>query len=319
MKYFINYPVDNYIHLMTVVLYKSFSPVKISFLVLSLIFLYSCSTKKRDLSQPTSNFRLITYNVWYGFTKAPERKTRWIEWMQAQQPDVVSLQELNEYTAQMLAEDAESWGHKYSILLKEDGFPTGVTSKYPIQDVQRFMEGFHHGLLRVKIKNLYFYIIHLHPSNWETRNREVGLIITDIKNLPEKSSVILAGDFNTFSPFDSVYYRHGRLEPFFHQRDVDYKEVNLKNGKLDYSVMDTLLDNGLIDLENKMRPSDYEFTGSFPTLIEKEGNHGDQRRLDYVFAGKNMEERVIRAEIIANDTTLILSDHLPMIVDIQID
>ncbi len=145
--------------------------------------------------------------------------------MREQNPDVVSLQELNEYTPEKLAEDASKWGHQYTELLKTDGFPTGVTSKYPIEDVQRFFEGFHHGLLRVKIQGKYIYIIHLHPSNWETRNREIDWIISDVNNLPKGTPVVLAGDFNTFSPDDSIFYSNSHLEPFFDARDKAYKEV----------------------------------------------------------------------------------------------
>jgi len=287
------------------------------FLALFFVIVFSCNTKKEDSRESISNFRLITYNVWYGFTQVPDRKDQWIQWMQEQDPDVVSLQELNEYTPEKLAEDASKWGHQYTELLKTEGFPTGVTSRYPIEDAQRFFEGFHHGLLRVKIQDTYFYIIHLHPSNWETRNREIDWIISDIDKLPEGSAVILAGDFNTFSPDDSIYYNHGRLESFFGEMDKSYDDVNLRDGKLDYTVIEKLLDVGLIDLENKMRSEDYRFSGSFPTLIEKEGEHGDQRRLDYVFADKKTASSVIRAEVISDDTTLRLSDHLPVIIDFK--
>jgi endonuclease/exonuclease/phosphatase family metal-dependent hydrolase len=279
--------------------------------------LFACNQDKKESTDTDGTFRLITYNVWYGFTKVPERKDQWIRWMQEQDPDVVSLQELNEYTPEKLAEDAQSWGHTYSELLKTEGFPTGVTSKYPIEDVQRFFEGFHHGLLRVKIQGKYIYIIHLHPSNWETRNREIDWIISDIDNLPKGSPVILAGDFNTFSPDDSIYYAHKNLEPFFKARDEAFNEKNLREGQLDYSVIQKLLDYGLIDLENKKRTGNYQFTGSFPTLIEKEGEHGDQRRLDYVFTDGETATKVVHAEIIADDVTLKLSDHLPMIVDFE--
>jgi endonuclease/exonuclease/phosphatase family metal-dependent hydrolase len=289
--------------------------MQIVFLVLILTFAISCSFSEKKNND--SEFRLMTYNVWYGFTQVPERKDQWIKWMQEQDPDVVSLQELNEYTPEKLAEDASKWGHQYTELLKTDGFPTGVTSRYPIEDVQRIFEGFHHGLLRVKIEDIYFYIIHLHPGNWKTRNREIDWIISDIDKLPDGSAVILAGDFNTFSPDDSIYYNHGRLEPFFADRDKDYNEGNLREGKLDYTVIEKLLDYGFVDLENKMRSEDYQFTGSFPTLIEKEGEHGDQRRLDYVFTDKGTATKVVHAEIIADDVTLKLSDHLPMIVDFE--
>ena len=183
--------------------------------VVFIIFLFSCSTKKESSSEAGESLRLITYNVWYGFTEVPDRKAQWIRWMKEQKPDIVSLQELNEYTPQMLAKDAQHWGHQYSELLKEGGFPTGITSRYLIEDVQKILEGFHHGLMRVRIKGVYYYVIHLPPSNWETRIREIQLILEDISNLPEGSSVILAGDFNTFSPVDSNYYINSSLQPFF--------------------------------------------------------------------------------------------------------
>lgn len=280
---------------------------------------FSCDSKKDNIDQTSTSLKIISYNVWYGFTKVPDRKEAWITWMNEQHPDVVSLQELNEYTPQKLAEDAKSYGHSYSALLKEDGFPTGITARYPIEDIQRVQEGFHHGLMRVRIKEIYFYIVHLHPSNWETRKREVNLILQDIGSLPADSKIILAGDFNTFSPLDSMYYSHGRLELFFNERDSMYQEKNLNHGKLDYSVVQKVMNFGLTDLEASLRASNYEFSGSFPTMVKKEGEHGDQRRLDYIFASKNLASKVTKAKTITTDTTLILSDHLPVIVELSPD
>ena len=288
-------------------------------ITLFVIFFYSCNSEKKEINQKSHNLKIITYNVWYGFTKVPERKKTWIAWMNEQRPDIVSLQELNGYTDQKLAEDAKSYGHAYSALLKEEGFPTGITSRYPIEDIQRIKEGFHHGLLRVRIQQIYIYVIHLHPSNWETRKNEMNQILQDIKELPSGSQVILAGDFNTFSPLDSVYYSHGRLEPFFNDRDLLYKERNLNNGKLDYTVIQEVMDFGLIDLEASSRISSYNFNGSFPTLVKKEGEHGDQRRLDYIFASRNLANKVTKANIFTTDTALILSDHLPVVIELCLD
>lgn len=283
------------------------------------ILFYSCNSKNKRSNEESDKLRIISYNVWYGFTKVPERKKTWITWMNEQRPDIVSLQELNDYTHQKLAEDAKSYGHDYSVLLKEEGFPTGITSRYPIDDIRIIKEGFHHGLLRVRIKQIYFYVIHLHPSNWETRKNEINQIIQNIDELPSGSQIIMAGDFNTFSPLDSIYYSHGRLEPFFNDRDSLYKEKNLNNGKLDYTVIQEVMDIGLIDLEASSRISTYNFFGSFPTLIEKEGEHGDQRRLDYVFASKNLANKVNKAKIITSDTALRLSDHLPILIELYLD
>ena len=60
-------------------------------------------------------FRMLSYNVWYGFTRVPERKAKWVSWVQEQKPDVVSLQELNGYDENKLKSDAEKWGHDTSL------------------------------------------------------------------------------------------------------------------------------------------------------------------------------------------------------------
>jgi len=292
--------------------------MKFFMILLSFFLLITCKEKKDQSAVSDSTFRLITYNVWYGFTQKPERKELWLQWMKEQKPDVVSLQELNEYTADKLAKDASHWGHPYAVLLKEEGFPTGITSRYPIEDIQRYLEGFHHGLIRVSINGIYFYVIHLHPSNWEARGREVDLILKNISELPEDAKIILAGDFNTFSPVDSVFYGRMGLEPFFQSRDEQFTEKNLQNGRLDYSIIQKLMDHGLVDVEFQERSDNYQFTGSFPTRIEKEGEDGDQRRLDYVFVSKNMADQVTRAKIMVSDTTWILSDHLPVRVDFNL-
>ena len=284
-----------------------------------LIVFPGCFFNPGKSSNEGRNLKLISYNVWYGFTMVPERKEKWIAWMKEQRPDVVSLQELNEYTSQKLADDAKRYGHEYSVLLKEEGFPTGITSRYPIEDIKKMTEGFHHGLLRIRIQDIYFYVIHLHPSSHETRKKEIDLILNDIEQLPAGSEVILAGDFNTFSPLDSVYYVHGRLESFFSERDKKYNERNLNNGRLDYGELHKIMESGLVDLEAESRTSSYTFTGSFPAKLVKDGDHGDNRRLDYVFASKELAGKVLKAEIISDDITHGLSDHLPVMVEIKRD
>ena len=130
------------------------------------------------------SLRILSYNVWYGFSKKPGRKERWLKWMAGQEADIVALQELNGYTADKLKADAAKWGHEHSALLKENGFPTGLTSRFPITDIARLREGFHHGLLRCKTNGLVVYVIHFHPSNWEVRIREAKLLLADVANLP---------------------------------------------------------------------------------------------------------------------------------------
>ena len=258
--------------------------------------------------------RLITYNVWYGFTKLPQRKTRWVEWMSRQQPDLVCLQELNGYTSDQLKRDAASWGHEHSVLLKEDGFPTGLTSRFPIQDVQRLRKGFQHGAMRVLTAGSYVYVIHLHPSNWRTRQQEIEFVLADFERLPDDARVLLVGDFNTFSPKDKDHYQ-SKLEVFFANRDDRFREVNLREGQLDYSVVKRVEAEGFVDLEAKFREV---FQGTFPTEIEKPGDDGDSRRLDYVFANPIVAKQCVAARSIVDLETAKISDHYPVIVDFKI-
>jgi endonuclease/exonuclease/phosphatase family metal-dependent hydrolase len=291
--------------------------MKISLPMLLVLFL-SISTSKSQI--PTSrkgNLRLITHNIWNGFTEVPEQKASWISWLNDKQPDVLALQELKGYTPEQLSGEARQWAHTHSALLKQEGFPTGITSGFPIEDVQRTLSGFHHGLLRARIQGIYFYVIHLHPSNWEIRRQEVELLLQDINTLPAEAHVVLAGDFNALSRADSIYYEGGNLEDFFYKRDQEINENNLKNGALDYEVINTITNYGFADTELEGRHDNYKFTGSFPTAVEKPGDHGENRRLDYVFVSPSLYQHISPSRIVVNEQTMLFSDHLPVLIDIR--
>jgi gluconolactonase len=265
--------------------------------------------------QPTT-LKLVTHNVWYGFTKKAEpRHADWLKWMAAQKPDVVSLQELNEYTPEKLAVDARSWGHEHSVLLKEDGFPTGITSRFPIADVKRIRDGMHHGLLRCRIQGIWFYVIHFHPSNFERRIEEARLLQEDVKSLPELNpKIVLAGDFNGFSPADKPQYDSDpKLVPFFQMLDQrDKGAKNLNNGRIDYGGISSILRQGYVDLIQERRSSEAPFVGTFPSPLVSDENHGTDRRLDYVFVSRSLLGSVESAEILRDSVTEGLSDHFPV-------
>lgn len=261
---------------------------------------------------------VVSYNVWYGFSKNKDKKAAYLEWMKVQAPDLVALQELNHYTEVKLANDARAWGHQHSVLLKREGFPTGLTSSRPITKVKRTLEGFHHGLLRAETHGLIVYVIHLHPSNYAFRQKEIDLILKDIDSLPAKDRerVMLIGDFNTFSNADAKYYEaHGELEPFFAERDVKYKEKNLEGGKLDYSVIDKMLDAGFVDVtvEHRDEAAGKDYQGSFPTPLRAHENHGNGRRLDYVFVSPSMGLKCVDARVVRDEQTDMFSDHYPVV------
>lgn len=274
------------------------------------------------LAEPPATIKLITHNVWYGFTKKPEpRHGRWLKWMENEQPDVVSLQELNGYTSEKLASDAKAWGHSHSVLLKKDGFATGVTSKYPITEVAKIRDGMHHGLLRCRIEGIWFYVIHFHPSDYARRVEEASILAKDIEQLVEENPrIVLAGDFNGFSPVDrDQYASDSKLVPFFRMLDQRNRDArNLNNGQIDYGGIEAILKQGFVDVVANVRSADQGFVGTFPTRLVSDEDHGTDRRLDYIFVSPNLLGQVTSAKILRDDVTEMLSDHIPVTATISL-
>jgi endonuclease/exonuclease/phosphatase family metal-dependent hydrolase len=266
--------------------------------------------------------RIVSYNVWNGFTAKPEpRHERWRAWMADRNADVVALQELNGFTLDRLEAEARAWGHPYAVLLKEDGFPTALTSRTPITEVRRIRDGMHHGLLRGRIRGVHFYVIHFHPSHHARRIEEAQHLIQDVASLAEPDPrIVMIGDFNGFSPADQPHYEADpKLVPFFAMLDEQYPgSRNLNSGKIDYGGIATILDAGYIDLGNFFWPSSAPFTGTFPTELRREEDLGPDRRLDYIFVSPNLLAHATYAVAIRDPTTGLLSDHYPLIAELNI-
>jgi len=265
--------------------------------------------------------RILSYNVWYGFTKKPERKPTWLKWMAEQKPDIVALQELNGYTPEQLKKDATAWDHSHSALLKEEGFPTGLTSRTPITEVQRTLEGFHHGLLRCRTGDYIVYVIHFHPSNWEFRIREAELLLADVAKLPaaDREKVVFIGDFNGFSPLEKDHLeKGGELAKFFGRLDeAGGRQKNLNAGKLDYAGIQAFHNADYVDLIHHYLNADSPYPGTFPTDLRPDEDMGRDRRLDYVFVSKSLAKKAKNATVPRDKTTALLSDHYPVIVDFE--
>ena len=264
-----------------------------------------------------NKIRVLSYNVWYGFTKKSERKTDWHNYVKSLKPDIVALQELNGYTPNKLAQDGKSWGHMHSVLLKEEGFPTGITSKFPIRNLKRVLDGYHHGMLSCETGGIQVYNIHLHPGHWEIRHREVDMLLQTLESNDKDKPVLLVGDFNTFSLKDKKYYEQSPdIIPFFRRLDIRWKSNrNLRNDKLDYSHLTKFENAGYQDLIADKRKG---FLGTFPTKLRLGEDNGPSRRLDYFFANKVLADKCIEASYLVDEKTDFLSDHYPAIAEFRL-
>jgi exodeoxyribonuclease-3 len=272
---------------------------------------------------PGRPLTVITYNILNGFDfgKDTLRRHNLQEWMAARHPDVVALQELCAYSPEKLREDATSWGHGYSVLLKTTGYSVGLTSRYPIETIEKLRKGLHHGALHCRVNGIDYLVVHLNPGSIRGRREEARILTGKLEEIRlSNSRYIVLGDFNAHSPFDADLYDPdgyflNRLRESNKGKDLD---GNVINGGLDYSVISAFLSFPLDDVVRKFTHGLSE-RGSFPTLILGPVNHetDDQlrsrlERIDYILVSEELEPECISAKVCNGPDNDYLSDHYPV-------
>ena len=143
--------------------------------------------------------RVISYNIWNGFEHDASRRANFIDWIKGQQPDILAITELVGFTEKNLGQLASEYGHKYYAIVKEEGYPVGITSNKPITVVKKQVEDFWHGMLHVKTYGLDIIVTHLSPHDWKFRLKEAQMLT---KNAHTGQSV-------------GQLYGHGRFQRLF--------------------------------------------------------------------------------------------------------
>lgn len=266
--------------------------------------------------------RVISYNIWNGFDwgKDSLRHRQFIDWVSFQKPDILALQELCGYTQAKLEEDARSWGHEYAIILKEDGYPVGLTSRYPIKLIAKHREGMWHGMLHAQTAGIDIFVVHLSPADWQFRNREAHLIRQQLDTLTNDRYLVL-GDFNAHSPMDADLDRDRKaLLAKYQVADAkNEKYQNLRYGYWDYTTLSTFLSQGLIDVSMPFIESSERFSFPSPALTNiwqtASEIQRNRERIDFILAGPELAGRCVYSRILNGPETAGLSDHYPVIAD----
>lgn len=262
--------------------------------------------------------RVISYNIFNGFDwgKDRDRQERFVDWMKGQHPEVVAMQELCGFTQESLSALAKRWGHPYAVIVKEDGYPVGITSKSPILLKNKVLKGCGHGLLHVEILGYDFLVTHLNPNCCETRRKESAYIMGYIRE-HGLNRCLLLGDMNSHSPMDADY-----METHATGLKMQYgvESTNLLNGQFDYSVVACFLSLPLVDVCREFVPASRRVTFPTPVLMnvsqhplvrEKTGE-----RLDYILVSPEVAKQVVDAAVHHGEDTDYLSDHYPVSVDL---
>ena len=267
--------------------------------------------------------RVITYNIWNGFEKGGDgqRRDRFVKWVKQRDPDVMALQELVGFDQGELVQLAREIGHDHAVILKEGGYPTGITSKAPIQLKEKLVEGMWHGLLHAKTFGIDFLVVHLSPSERIFRMKEATTISDRIHALPDSTRLIVLGDFNAHSPLDSEF---DRMFPAFLQRMLQStsnnggQNKNLIGDRFDYAVMSKFLGLPLMDV-CQLKYIPLESRRTFPAVGTKdswlfEDNNQEQMRvrIDFIMVNQMMASKCVTAVIHNEHENWFISDHYPV-------
>ena len=248
-------------------------------------------------------FRVISYNILEGMKNDTTKgKQEFVSWVKSYAPDIMALQECNKFTQLSLEEMAATYGHPYAILVKTTGYPVGITSKYPIVNVQKITDNMTHGFIVCKIKDLNVIVLHLNPHKYKKRREEIKEILGTISAAPAQKKWMIMGDFNSFSPLDKDNYKDGDELRNMQEaaRKYTYHDNLVDGNSLDFQVQQQILDYGLKDTGKSIEPGDLP-----------------KRRIDYVYVSKDLIHDVTAAHFIKDSFTANHSDHKPIIMEFK--
>lgn len=286
----------------------------IAFVILSGLLLNANAMQ----AQPPKELRIMTYNIFNGLEHGnTQQKEKFLKFIDQQKPDILALQELVDINAEELSKLAVSYGHPYSAIVKENGYPVGLTSKFPIEVISKQTEGFWHGMLHVRTAGLHFIVTHFSPFDWKFRKKEANKIVEYLKE-QKLDTCIIMGDLNAYSPFDAD--EMSKHLAILHQiQDWDKKNPqygNLKNKQFDYEVISTFLANGFEDIiGRKVYPAIKRM--SFPAAFLYGWKWEDQRRtalserLDYILVTNNLFPYCSQVMVHNGKEAEGISDHYP--------
>lgn len=289
-----------------------------------LLGLFSCSLSSHATQslEEKKELKIISYNAYWGMkSDKSEGKKKFIEWAKKQDADIIAWQEMNHFTREKLEAFSHSYGHNYAVLLKEskdpkdpkddEFFPTAITSKYPIVNVNKVVDNLWHGALFADVGKYHFVVTHMNPFRTSQRIDEMNLILDSIKYSSDPDGKwIIAGDLNSFSPLDKVGYNEKEMIDDLKSKEEKRPVLkNLVDGKMDYTVQQNILSRKFIDVLKQKYPN--EFIATAPTKIFYD-QAKTPLRYDYIYVSPNMKKDVIDVKILKDAFTDKYSDHYPV-------
>ena len=284
-----------------------------------------CAKAPKDKTKPAT-IRFMDFNIadgmwWDQFNNYD----RFVQWMQAQKIDIFAVCEAAthwdkkkknvpknddaRYLPGKWGELAARWGHSYTALgAYQDNYPVAVTSRYPIELVQRIGgKNISHGAIHVKILGVNYVVLHLWPQAWhkddKTRTKgsggdryrleEIQYIMNQTILNPKYASEkhwVMTGDFNSRSPKDNDFYA-----------EIHRKKPRTFNNDVHNAVLEVYPHDAIFD----KNPSEFQ------------SSTRGKARIDYIYCTKKLYSAIKKAYTIRDDFVRTSSDHCPLVMEFK--
>ncbi|MFH1175017.1 MAG: endonuclease/exonuclease/phosphatase family protein [archaeon] len=239
--------------------------------------------------------KLLTYNILDGGRERTDILQRIIT---GQQPDIVALQEANNFSPEQLAAWKTALGMQHYILARggeqtENGtYDVVLFSKHPLHEVKalKLRNAAAFGAITYN-KELCIGSVHLSPYTEDDRKSELEQILSAIT---QYKNCILLGDFNSLSHTDD----YGNSWKNWSERR---KKRFMTNGRIRHTITNMLAKHGFVDVGNHLHNHDLTYR--------------EQVRIDYVFVTKPLLPDVKAITVLKHADTAKASDHYPIVVE----
>jgi exodeoxyribonuclease-3 len=260
-----------------------------------------------------SDFKILSYNILYGLQKDSLIQEQYVNWMNKINPDIIANQEMNYFTQRSIEKFAIRYHHDYAVISKTEGFPTALSSKYPIVNVQKVVDNMWHAYIYANINGIHVFVIHFSPHSFIKRRAEVKEVLAHAALIPANEKIVIMGDFNSLSPDDAASYSEKYVELRRKSEEANAHIRNLDRGELDYSVIQAMKDAGFKDAYRLFHTS---FKDSCPT--KKYRNNGAAgSRIDFMWLSPSLAKYAVSADYIYDEDTDNMSDHYPLLVEFK--
>ena len=303
--------------------YKIYTDTKVRISVLKKGYnpTYQDVTLKPDTKEvsitltPKTGLTVLSYNVKDGFGwKNKANLDNFVDWVTMVDPDVIVFQELVGFKQADLVNLAKRYGHDFSVLLKESGYPTGITSKEPITNIERVFITSNtpqfrvHGYIRAETFDTDIFAVHFSSQSNNLVLQEATHVLEAAKNSTNER-VIIAGDYNSISPVDEQMLGN----KFWTSSMKKYRPSRVP---FDYRTMDLFEKS---DFQDAVKLNDNShYRASFPAKTDYISSDFLGFRLDYVYLSKVLSAQCDYAELVQDQYTNKASDHYPYLLHFDV-